>query len=502
EGPIFSGIVVGHRIKARSRASFLEVTCKEAAIKLTTKRRSNYFVNIKDSDVFNQILQSYEIPKEVADTGLEHKEIVQYNCSDWDFILSRADVNGLIVTTDEGRVVIARPDFEQEPALELTYGGNIIEFEAGMDARSQYAEITTAAWDPARLELSESTAADPAFTEQGNLPASDIAGVLNANSNTLYHGGDLDAQELQAWADAGLLRNRLAKIRGRVRIRGVADIGPGKLVNLNGLGERFNGTAFVSGVHHQIHSGTWLTDLEIGMTPNPYSAAEDITDTPAAGLAPAIHGLHIGIVTQIEGDEREGHHRILVRIPFVARQGDTEGEGIWARLGTLFAGNEYGSVFRPEIGDEVILGFVNNDPRDPVVLGVLHSNTHPAPIEASNDNFEKGLYLKGAMKLAFNDDDKSILLETEAGNSILLSEREEKVIVNDQNGNRITLSSDGIVLRSAKDITLDASSGDIELKANNIKLKANMNLALEGNANAKLKGGQQAVIKGGMVMIN
>ena len=79
-------------------------------------------------------------------------------------------------------------------------------------------------------------------------------------------------------------------------------------------------------------------------------------------------------------DKREGNHRIQVRLPFVAQTPTgTQSEGIWARLSTLYAGDKRGFVFRPEIGDEVIVGFINNDPNDAIVLGATHSNKYPAP---------------------------------------------------------------------------------------------------------------------------
>ena len=35
----------------------------------------------------------------------------------------------------------------------------------------------------------------------------------------------------------------------------------------------------------------------------------------------------------------------------------------------------------PEVDDEVLVGFVNDDPRDPVIQGMLHSSAKPAPIK-------------------------------------------------------------------------------------------------------------------------
>ena len=41
--------------------------------------------------------------------------------------------------------------------------------------------------------------------------------------------------------------------------------------DLNGVGDRFNGHAFVSGISHSIGQGTWETDIQIGANPVFYS---------------------------------------------------------------------------------------------------------------------------------------------------------------------------------------------------------------------------------------
>ena len=58
-------------------------------------RHNKYYENSKDSSVIEEIIGRYSgLQKDVEATSLEHKELVQHHCSDWDFILSRADVNG------------------------------------------------------------------------------------------------------------------------------------------------------------------------------------------------------------------------------------------------------------------------------------------------------------------------------------------------------------------------------------------------------------------------
>lgn len=38
--------------------------------------------------------------------------------------------------------------------------------------------------------------------------------------------------------------------------------------------------------------------------------------------------------------------------------------------------------FLPEVEDEVIVGFLNDDPRDPIIQGMVHSSVKAVPIKS------------------------------------------------------------------------------------------------------------------------
>ena len=87
------------------------------------------------------------------------------------------------------------------------------------------------------------------------------------------------------------------------------------------------------------------------------------------------------------------------------------------------------------------MDFINQDPNDAVVLGMLHSSAKPAPITASDDNHEKGFVTRSEMKVLFDDDKKTLNITTPAGKRIALDEDEGTIIVEDENSNVITIDS-------------------------------------------------------------
>src|SRR6476659_5198520 len=94
------------------------------------------------------------------------------------------------------------------------------------------------------------------------------------------------------------------------------------------------------------------------------SSRDLVADAQSGGFARSISGLQVGKVMQLQSDP-QGEGRILVKIAAI----DKDAQGIWTRVATLDAGSKRGSFFLPEIDDDVIVGFINGDPRHPVMLG-------------------------------------------------------------------------------------------------------------------------------------
>lgn len=505
ENSIFKGIIIKHGIRIlRERHSVLEIECRDAAIKLSAGKKNKYFVSdsgLKDTDVIEEILQAQSITADViSDAGdATYKEIVQYYSTDWDFIVSRAEISGKLVMPDDGTLQVKKPDFTQQPVASLQYGGNIIELEAMIDAASQYAGVSAASWSYANQQLSEQEAVSPSIREEGNLSSSDLSSVLGLDEYKLRHSGRIIDQELRGWASALLLKSKLSKIKGRIKFLGFADVKPGSLVELKGVGDRFNGIAFVSTVRHSIGEGNWYTDIQVGLSVKWFAQEDDVSALTASGLIPAISGLQVGIVTQLENDP-DGEHRIQVRIPVI----DATADGIWARIACVDAGNERCSYFRPEVNDEVIVGFINDDPRHAVVLGMFNSSAKPVPTDVfpeKDDNNIKGFVTRSKLKFTFDDDKKIITLETPAANKMIINDDEGSILLQDQSGNKITMNSDGITVESAKDLVLKAAQ-NVTIKGVKISAEADNEFAAKGNTKAGLQSSGQTEIKGGTVMIN
>jgi Rhs element Vgr protein len=500
----FKGIIIKHAIKVKANGNTqLQIECMDVAVKMTIGRRNQYFENVKDSDVFDDLISRYSLKSDPETTTLQHKELVQHNITDWDFMLLRAEANGMLINVDDGTIRIAKPVI-QDQVLQVNYGSSVLEFEAELDARYQYKSVNAESWDYSNQQLFQADTSSSTFAEQGNINASDLASALSPDKFDMHHSGHKLEQELQDWTDGIMLRSRLAKIRGRARFTGFSGIKPADTVLLSGVGDRFNGKAFVTAVRQDIGSGTWETQIQFGLDPQRYAFIhKDMNDAPSAGLVGGINGLQIGVVVQLESDP-DGQDRILVCIPVI----DSNAQGIWTRIASLDAGNDRGAFFMPEIGDEVIVGFINDDPRDAVVLGMLHSSNKPAPITPSDANNEKGFTTRSKMHLSFNDDTKTIVIDTPAGNSITIDEQSMKIEIKDQNQNKITMGTSGISLESPMNIDIKAGAvltlaggTSLSIGAPSLSVKADADVSIQG-AVSKLSSSGITEISGSLVKIN
>lgn len=497
---IFKGLIVKHAIRAaKGQHSSLTIEAKDKAFKLARARKSLGFADQTDAEIIKSIAQScgYSGGDLDIDAGtLHHKEMMQYNTMDWDFIVSRAEMNGMLVLTDENKLVIKSPDTNQEPVKEITYGIDVLEFESEIDAGDQLKQVKSHAWDYKAQEQSDSPEANIQFKESGNLKAEDLAERMGNTGYDLYHSGNLPAAELKAWSNAQLLKSRLAKTAGVITLRGTTDIKVGQLIKLTGFSKRFNGNVLVTGIRHSYAESTWQTDLQFGLSEEWFYERYNIIEKPAAGIVPGINGLQIGIVMQLENDP-DGEDRIKIKLPLVNMN-----DGMWARIASLDAGKERGAFFRPEINDEVVVGFFNDDPRFPVVLGMLNSNKNPAPLKAADANNEKGFITRSKMKWLFNDERKIITVETPKGKKIEINEEANSMTMSDENQNKISLTSDGITIESVKDIAIKTSGGNVKIEGLNIESKASAKYSAQGSATTEIQSSGPTIIKGAVVNIN
>lgn len=517
---VFSGIIIGSEIQfGEGNHPSLKLECLDQAYFLTVNRNSRMHLDKTDSDAIQDIIQEYNNVEidQIEATDLQHPNLVQYYASDWDFILMRSEANGLVVTNEQNQLSVTRPSYQEDQVvLKASYGADIFSAKLKLDARYQVPSILAKTWDSNAQELVEVESEEPDLNQQSSddYTGDSLAGEGQIEPKQLLSMSQLDEEDLQIWANAQLIKTRLGRVRGTIRVQGSAELKPNRLIELGGLSDYFNGYAYIAAVHDTLEDGNWISEITIGMDPNWFAEQkQNVIAPPASGVVPSIQGLFIGKVKQLQ-DDPTGGYRVLVDVPIIQQ----EGEGIWARLLKGYATSQAGIHFMPEIGDEIILSYLNNDPRFPIIIGALANQQAEPPFPMQDDNNIKAIVSREQLKIKFKEDTREIIMETPSQNKIILSENEDEkgILIQDENQNKVELLESGINISAQGDVVITAtgeiifeatgkliarSQGDIEEEATNIIQKAQVKCSTQANIIEK-NGTGQVKIQGGVTSIN
>jgi len=195
-----------------------------------------------------------------------------------------------------------------------------------------------------------------------------------------------------------------------------------------------------------------------------------------AGVTPAL---------VLDNKDPQGLGRVKVKFPNLS----DDDIGHWARVAVLMAGNQRGTFFLPEAGDEVLVAFEAGDITRPFILGGLW-NGQDAPPDTNADG-------KNNLRLIKSRSGRVIRLDDTDGS--------EKIEIVDKSGNNhltFDTANNTITIASAKDITLDASQGTIKLTAQNISLSSTADTKVDAQSGLTLQASGNTTVKGALVNIN
>jgi len=196
-------------------------------------------------------------------------------------------------------------------------------------------------------------------------------------------------------------------------------------------------------------------------------ATHDLARAPGAAAWPGVYPALV-----VDNKDPDNLGRVMVSLPWAPDLG-VEPYAAWARLATLMAGNKRGTLFIPEVNDEVLVAFQGGDPGRPIVIGALWNgrNQPPPAMDRSGRNNLKSIVTRNGVTLEFSDDTgvEALSLRTPGGNKLVLKDGPGVVTITDSNGNVVRLDSDGIALLSSKNVRIDG----VEVTINATKYKLN-----------------------------
>jgi type VI secretion system secreted protein VgrG len=152
---------------------------------------------------------------------------------------------------------------------------------------------------------------------------------------------------------------------------------------------------------------------------------------------PVVRGCQTAVVVGPEGEEIhvDKYGRVKVQFHWDRLGGKNEDSSCWVRVGTPWAGKNWGMIHIPRIGQEVIVDFLEGDPDHPIIIGGVY-NAEQMPPYALPDNMTQSGIKSRSSKQGGVDNANELRFEDKKG--------EEHVFLNAERNLRINVERNQI----------------------------------------------------------
>lgn len=450
--PLFNGYLVQKKIQLKGKYWSVRLEARHVLQKLTFLPRSRVFRKQDDNTVLKGLLQSVGVKltqKAVTQLGNKHDQLIQFRLSDWQFIRSRLlSTNCWLLPDASSDAVVIRSLSEAVTGARTLARDSrdytLYEVNLSFDNRFTLDTLALQGWDIAAQRLTPAQKSQASTfrpwkpegkADQASLGQQDYALAFSM----------LPEDTLKTLSTSWLNHQQMTGLQGYIVLAGTQDFALGDTLTLSRFGAGMDGSAILSGVNQlfDVQNG-WRSELVIGL---PASVLEP---------TPPVRSLHIGTVADFTADPLH-QDRIALHLPAL----NLPDSLIFARLSKPWASNANGFCFYPNPGDEVVVGFIDSDPRYPMILGSLHNPKNIAPFPPDAKNNRKGLIVSQSGKT------QALMIDTD-----------EKTLMLIAGDNTLTLTVEG-------DIDMSALKA-MQLHADTLNLQADSDLSITGKQQVEI----------------
>lgn len=108
---------------------------------------------------------------------------------------------------------------------------------------------------------------------------------------------------------------------------------------------------------------------------------------------PLINGSQTALVVGPPGEElyTDKFGRVYVQFHWDRKGKKDEESSCWIRVAQLIAGKNWGALFMPRIGQEVVVHFMDGDPDRPLIIGSVYNNDNLPPYQLPFEQTQSGI---------------------------------------------------------------------------------------------------------------
>ncbi len=239
----------------------------------------------------------------------------------------------------------------------------------------------------------------PAATISANKTTSVQPSSSKSWEHFAYPGGTVQNDELTRFATAAVEAEEAEHehVDGKSTC---ASLTPGHRFTLSEHpADESNRTFVVTRVDHEVCDRTHFTTRP-GMEGKPFYRnsfsgipSSRVARSPFVGTKPLAHGPQTAVVVGTSGEEihTDKYGRIRVQFHWDRYGSKNEKSSCFVRVAQSLAGKNWGTVFIPRVGMEVVVQFLEGDPDRPLVTGAVYNADNMPPWTLPDDMTKSGL---------------------------------------------------------------------------------------------------------------
>ena len=226
---------------------------------------------------------------------------------------------------------------------------------------------------------------------------------------------------------------------------------------------------------------------------------------------PVVEGIQTAKVTGPGGEEIYTDKYGRVKVKFHWDRGDDKDEksSCWIRVSSTFAGGQYGAIFTPRIGHEVVVDFLEGDPDRPLITGSVYNADLmppydlPAEKTKSTTKTDSSIGGKGVNEIRFEDkkDEEQVFVHGQKNLDVRIEKDAMEWIGQDRHliVKRDQLESvEGDKHQTVTGDRNEKVDGTVSLKVGmDLQEKVGMKHALDAGQEIHLKAGVKVIIEAG-----
>jgi len=207
---------------------------------------------------------------------------------------------------------------------------------------------------------------------------------------------------------------------------------------------------------------------------------------------PTVKGLQPAVVVGPSGEEiySDKYGRVKVQFFWDRLGKKNENSSCWIRVSQAWAGKQWGAVFIPRIGQEVLVDFLEGDPDQPLITGRVY-NAEQMPPYGLPDKQTRSTFQSRSSKGGGGSNYNEIRFEDLKG--------KEQIFINAEKDMDLRVENDSReYVKNNRHLIVNASQFELVNGDKHLHIKGKQNEKIEGDCSLKVGGDQKQKVGGGL----